>query len=221
LQALSVEDLVSKFVSTIVNEDGTITFDVTDGNGYNVTVNDVEFSDVFSNDWYFEAIKYVSSLGIMNGENGVGSENFAPNTTLTRGMIAQIVYNMYATTETAQENHFNDMTTEDWWYNAANWAYENGILTGYGDTGIFGGSDNVTREQVATVLYRLAGEPELENTSIDFPDADNVSDYAKEAVAWCTQNGIITGNCGNILPGDEATRAEIATMILRFNVALA
>jgi hypothetical protein len=183
--------------------------------------NSKTFADVEADagsDWYEDAVSFVSAREIMNGDGGLGATKFAPSTELSRGMMVQILFNLDNADEgdIAGTDTFGD-TGSAWYAQAANWALEQGITNGYGN-GNFGGDDNITREQAITMLYRYAGEPDADTSTLNsFVDAAGVSDYAQAAMAWATQAGIITGkNNVNLAAGDTATRAEVAVMAKRF-----
>jgi hypothetical protein len=101
-----------------------------------------------------------------------------------------------------------------WYTNAVLWASQNGIVNGYGTT--FGPNDKITREQLAVILWRYAGKPAATQTSLNFSDAGKVSSWAKDAMLWATEVGIIQGNENGLNPGGNATRAEAATMVMRY-----
>jgi hypothetical protein len=198
-----------------------------EGYCYSVSAVSVSFADVASTAWYAQAVEYVVAHGVMNGMGGAGSDTFAPEELLTRGMMAQLLQNKSvvdggaegsASASASQAAYFDDVSSSDWYASAANWAAELGIFTGY--DGCFDGNSNITREQVATILWRLAGSPSVDDAAAAlgaFPDGEGVSNYARQAVSWCVENGVITGNNGSILPQACATRAEIAAMIQRFD----
>jgi hypothetical protein len=183
--------------------------------------NSKTFADVeadASSDWYEDAVSFVSAREIMNGDGGLGATNFAPSTELSRGMMVQILFNLdnADADDIAGTDTFAD-TGSAWYAQAANWALEQGVTNGYGN-GTFGGDDLITREQAVTMLYRYAGEPDADASTLNgFVDAAGVSDYAQAAMAWATQAGIITGkNNVNLAATDTATRAEVAVMAKRF-----
>ena len=115
---------------------------------------------------------------------------------------------------------FPDVSEGDWYSDAVVWAAEKGIVTGYSNNGNFGPSDPVTREQLATMLYRYNGAVGIAARSnvLDYPDAMQISPFAREAMIWAVREGIITGqNNGTILaPQNHACRAEVATMVARY-----
>lgn len=147
---------------------------------------------------------------------------FAPGENLARAQFAVVLYRMDRAEEVEEENIFPDVPSGLWYSSAVTWANKNGIVTGYTDTNTFGPSDNITREQMAVMMYRYA---EYKGYSTGnkadfskFSDAVSVNDFAKEAMRWAVGNEIITGkNNGTVLdPQGNATRAECATIIMRF-----
>ena len=109
---------------------------------------------------------------------------------------------------------------EDWYKDAVIWANQNKIITGYTNTGLFGPSDPITREQMATIMYRYANYKKWDVTASDdlstFPDASSVTAFAKDAMEWVVANEIITGNNGKLDPQGSAVRAQASTIITRF-----
>ena len=156
------------------------------------------FTDVTENSWFYEAVKYVNTNNIINGVN---DNKFAPNETTSRAMIATIL---------ARLDGVDTSTGANWYEAGVNWAKENGISDG---TNL---NASVSREQLATMLYRYAGSPQVTGDLDKFTDSQNVSDWAKNALVWATQNGIITGTDNNTInPNDYASRAQVATILMR------
>jgi hypothetical protein len=168
-------------------------------------------------DWFEEAVNFVTERKLMVG---TGEGNFSPTEPASRGMIATILYRLEKEPAASGEKEFPDVKTGMWYSNAVKWAAENKIVSGYTD-GNFGPDDNITREQLAAILYRYACYKEFDVSGeadlTKFKDADKVSSWAKDAMAWANANGIITGKGSGILdPGGNAERAEIAAMVQRF-----
>jgi len=202
------------------NETQWNAIDIRSGNG-TLTSSKIHYNwypDVKSGDWYNEAVEYVSDKGCMSGyKNG----NFGPANNLQRQdfvvMLARIA-------KANLDRYLNsnggmiDVSKTAYFAGAVAWAVDNGIITGY-KNGKFGVSDKITREQVATILYRYCGEPTVKNadaTLSQFPDKNRISPYAKNAMAWAVQNGVISGTSkGTISPATGASRAQIATIIMR------
>ena len=170
--------------------------------------------DIDQSKWYHEAVHYVVEKGIMNGYN---KNEFGPNDTLSRAMLAQILYNNAGKPAASNATSCSDIKPGDWFASAVNWASANNIVTGFTD-GTFKPNANITREQLAVMLYRYAGQPATTGTLANFTDAGSVSAYAQLAMQWATANGIITGNgsATTLDPQGNATRAQAAAMIMRY-----
>ena len=176
-------------------------------------VEDTGFSDVAANAWYADAAQYVRDHGIMNGTS---STTFSPNSTMTRAMLATVLYRAAGSPTVSQTANFRDVSTGAYYSDAAAWASANGIVTGYGN-GLFGSNDPVTREQIATILWRYQGSPAPAGTAANFTDQSTISSYAVNAVAWARENGIINGMEGNrFAPKNNATRAQVATILRNY-----
>lgn len=163
--------------------------------------------------WYHDAVDYVLKNGLMNG---YGNGRFGPNDDLSRAQLAQILYNREGRPTVSGGNGFADAESGAWYSDAVTWAAGKGIVTGYGG-GTFGPDDPITREQLAVMLWRYAGQPAAPNLLLTFTDADKASGYAQDAIRWAVEQGIITGKGGGILdPKGKASRAEVATMLMRY-----
>lgn len=131
-------------------------------------------------------------------------------------MLAQILYNKEGKPNVAGNNVFTDVAPGEWYSNAITWAAANNIVGGYG-SGLFGPNDNITREQLAVMLWRYAGEPTAISRELHFSDAKEVSGYAVSAINWAVENGVINGKGDNILdPKGFATRAQVAQMLKNY-----
>ena len=175
-----------------------------------------KFKDLDRKAWYHEETDFVLGKGYMAG---ISETAFAPEASLTRGMIVTMLYAMSGKPD-AGKAPFSDVSAARYYAKAVAWAAANGIVAGFED-GTFHPNDNVTREQLATILCAYAKHIKAaEVTPGDiskFPDADSVHEYAKEAVAWAVGAGLISGRAdGNIAPTSSATRAEVAQMITNF-----
>ena len=151
------------------------------------------FTDVPENAWYAEAVGYVYENGLMAGVNDTA---FGPDVTTSRSMIAAILWRMAGSPVVNYALTYTDVPQGQWYSEAVRWAASEGIVSGYGDT--FGTDDPITREQLAVMLYRMAQKEGLGFTEawafrLDYADANEVSDYAYEALCWTTMHGIITG----------------------------
>ena len=182
---------------------------------YHRTESDGPFLDTKASAWFAEAVTFCQNAGLMNG---TGHGKFEPKKQMTRAMLVQVLYNV-AGEKTASQG-FTDVPDGKWYSDAVNWAASKGIVNGVTSTQ-FKPNAYVTREQMVTILQRFAkkyttavGNPEVLNT---FTDAGSISSYAKDAMAWAVENGILTGKTDTTLdPKGNATRAEIATVLMRF-----
>ena len=189
------------------------------------------YSDVEYGAWYSDSVQYVSENGLMQG---VGNNQFAPDDVTNRGMIVTVLYRMSGETQGFSYT-FLDVSSDDWYARPAVWAYKKQIANGYkiledgfeGMTGYskkFKPNQAVTREELACFLYRYAkyaGADVSGSASLEgFADAASVSDWAEVALGWCVAEGIIQGTPAgdslNLAPADHATRAEVATMLMRY-----
>ncbi|MDO4173507.1 MAG: S-layer homology domain-containing protein [Eubacteriales bacterium] len=170
------------------------------------------FKDITPNAWYTDAVQYVYDKHIMRG---MGDGTFAPGTSMTRAMVAQILYAQAGSPEVSGDIPFTDVPAGKWYSDAILWANQNDVVAGMGD-GTFAPSANITRQEYAAILYRCEKSPAVSG-SLDFPDADTVSGWATDAVLWATQNGIINGTANNgvtlLDPKGTATRAQSAVIL--------
>ena len=173
------------------------------------------FLDVKESDWFCSAVAYAYEHELMNGTS---EKFFSPSSSLTRGQLVTILYRIAGEPETATEKSFTDVKAGRYYTDAVKWAAEKGIVNGYND-GTFKPDAPISREQVATILYRYEGAPDITG-DLDFPDENLAGKYAKDALRWAMQKGLITGvktTDGTILnPKANATRAQIATIIMRY-----
>lgn len=171
------------------------------------------FHDVPAGSWSADAVAFVSSHELFNG---TGEAVFSPNEPMTRGMLAVVLHNLESNPELAFSGAFQDVDESAWYAKGIYWAAAQGIVNGYGD-GTFGAKDPITREQMAVMLWRYAGEPEVSGSDLNFVDADAISSYALLAMRWAVENGIINGKGGGVLePKGPATRAQVAQMLINY-----
>ena len=170
------------------------------------------FPDVSNTAWYIKAVEYVATEGLMGGyPNG----KFGPNNQISRAEFAQIMYNK-AGRPNAGTSIFSDVKSGQWYAKAVNWAAEQKVVSGIGNN-LFAPERDITREELATMLWRYAESPKPVKTTLDFTDANKVSNFAKEALLWANENGIISGKGNGILdPKGNATRAEAAQMLMNY-----
>ena len=175
-------------------------------------VSDTGFADVDADAWYAEAVVYCRDNQVMGG---VTTTSFAPDATMTRAMLATVLYRVAGEPAVSGSDSFTDTESGTWYSNAALWASEQGLVTGYGN-GLFGTNDPVTREQIAAILWRYAGSPTAA-AGAAFADGAAISPWAQTAVAWARGNGIINGKGGNVFdPQGNATRAEVAAILMNY-----
>ena len=175
------------------------------------------FTDVSEKDWFFDDVLFVYDYGLMVG---TGKTLFSPHETVTRGMMATILWRMEGSPIPKGKNRFTDVEAGKRYADAITWTAENGIFADY-DKDRFKPDDPITREQLAAIFYRYADYKGYDLTvkgNLDkFKDADKITDYAKTAMQWAVGSDLVNGKSGALLdPQDKATRAEIATMLHRF-----
>lgn len=175
-------------------------------------VEDTGFSDVTADAWYADAVEYVRDNGLMSGASTTA---FSPNTTMTRAMLATVLYRLAGSPTVSGSDSFTDTTDGAWYAAAVLWASQQGLVTGYGN-GLFGVNDPVSREQISTILWRYAGSPAADGGT-DFADESSIASYASTAVDWARANGIINGMPGNLFaPKSSATRAQVAMILSNY-----
>lgn len=168
-------------------------------------------TDVSESAWYYDAVRFAIENGLMNG---IGNNLFAPGANLSRAQLTQILYNKEGKPTVDGMGSFTDVKGA-WYSDAVIWATERNIVSGYGN-GLFGPNDNITREQLAVMLWRYAGKP-IASTNLTFSDTDQISDFAQSAIRWAVENKILNGKGSNILaPKSFATRAEVAQMLKNY-----
>lgn len=170
------------------------------------------FSDVPDGAWYADAVEYVYDNGLMSG---TGATTFSPDTATSRAMLATILYRVSGSPAVSGRDSFTDTDDGAWYADAVLWATQSGVMAGYGG-GLFGANDPVTREQIATILWRYAGSPAAEGGQ-DFADESRIASYAVDAVDWVRANSIMNGIGGNHFdPQGNATRAQVATILRNY-----
>ena len=171
------------------------------------------FSDVAEGAWYYDAVRYASENGLMGG---YGNGRFGPNDNLSRAQFAQILFNKEGRPVVNYLLQYGDVATGAWYTEAVRWATSRDIVGGYGN-GMFGPNDNITREQLAVMLWRYAGSPAATDKELHFTDADKASGYALEALRWAVENGVMIGKGnGQLAPQGLATRGQVAQMLMNF-----
>ena len=156
------------------------------------------YTDVAAGSWYEDAVAYVTAQGLMTG---VGNGRFNPDGAVTRAMVWTVLARM------AGEDTDGGAT---WYSKAQIWAMETGVSDGTKPM------ESITREQLAAMLYRFEGSPKVSGNLSAYPDGNTVSDWAADAMVWATETGLINGINGYLKPQSGATRAQLATMLMRF-----
>jgi uncharacterized repeat protein (TIGR02543 family) len=208
-----------------VSADGSVSLPFTHASAYAIVLDEksheLPFTDTVKGAWYQEAVEYVYRKGIMNG---VSATAFKPGATLSRAMVAQILYNLEGQPAAEGESTFTDVRGH-WASSHIAWAQERGVLNGYEDN-TFRPDRAVSREELAQMLYNYAKYKEYDLTAAGdltvFPDGDDVSDWAEVAMEWANGMGLINGfEDGALLPGGTATRAQAAVMLMAFSMEIA
>lgn len=174
------------------------------------------FSDVKETDWFYSDVGYASEKGLMQGTSDT---LFAPGNPTTRGMLVTILWRLDGE-PIESHNAFSDVASDTYYYDAVAWTSKCGIVKGYSDT-IFSPNDNITREQLVSILYRYAEykKYDISKTSelSEYTDKNKISDYAVSAMQWANASGIITGTSDDTLsPQGNALRCQIAAILKRF-----
>ena len=171
------------------------------------------FTDLGENQWYHDYIDYAVEHGLLEGTSPTTME---PNATLTRAQLAQILYNLEGKPAVTGDLPFEDVPEGQWYYAAILWANQEGVVDGMSpDT--FAPNEDISRQDLALMLYRYAGEPTVTGDLDGFKDAGQVGDWAEEAITWAVEEGIIDGMTPTTLePTGTATRAQAAAMLQRF-----
>ena len=180
------------------------------------------YADLAKSEWYHDGVHYCVEEGLMQG---IAADRFAPDGVTTRAQIVTVLWRMEGEPLVAVEEGFNDVCESDWYNNAIRWASSNRIAEGYGNS-VFGPNDTVTREQMATILWRYAKYKDMdvsvgEDTNIlNYADVFDIAEYAIPAMQWACGSGMIQGteknNMGYLDPRGDAVRSQSATMIYRF-----
>ena len=176
-----------------------------------------KFTDVTAKNvgsWAADSIDFCADNDLVNGKS---TYSFAPKDNLTRGQLVAILYRAAGSPSvTGTTNPFNDVKTGDYYYNAVLWAYKNDVVNGTG-AGKFSPNANVTREQIAAILYRYMGSPAATGSLSGYTDRSKISAWATTAMQWAIGKGYITGTSSTTLdPLGQATRAQAAVMLHRF-----
>ncbi len=228
VDAVTVTDANGKAVSVTKVNDTTYTFTQPTGKvaidvtfkAASITDALARFNDISTSDWYADAVRWAVDNGVMNGVSG---HKFSPNGDTSRAMVATMLWRLEGSPVYAGASEFSDVDNEEWYGQAVRWANAEGIVMG--DNGKFSPNDPVTREQLATMLYRYAQYKNVDvsvgaDTNIlSYDDAFSVSTWAMAAMQWACGSGIINGVGSNLAPAGNASRAQVATMLMRYSTA--
>ena len=229
LESLTVLDSQDNEITLTDQGDGKYTFTMPSGrvtveaSFAEIALEPLPFDDVDDGDWFAGAVRFVYENGMMNG---VSETSFAPHATTSRSMIVTILYRLEGEPVVDYAMDFTDVAGDAYYAEAVRWAASEGIVGGYGG-GLFGSDDAVTREQLAAILYRYAVYKGYdvsigESTNIlSYDDFADLSEYAIPAMQWACGAGVITGvTDATLVPQGEATRAQVAAMLMRFVEAI-
>ena len=170
------------------------------------------FDDLEAGAWYYPELRKVLDRKIMQG---VADRTFDPNSPMTRAMVVQVFYNVQKKHKDAEPITFEDVAEDAWYYDAVAWAVSEGAVNGVSETH-FAPDRSMTRQELAAVLWRYAGNPEPKRDLSAFSDGKATADYAKEAMAWIAENGLMEGIGEKLQPTKTVTRVETAVTLLRF-----
>ncbi len=172
-----------------------------------------DFADLPVESWYREGVSYALDRGLMNG---VGSREFDPDGNVTRAMFVTILYRAEnAPSVEGKSNPFTDVQNGKWYTEAVIWASDRGIVKGTSET-TYSPDAPITREQMATILFRYSKSSPSDKSLSSFPDAGTVSSYAQNGMCWAVAEGIINGKDGKLAPKENATRCQIAAILMRY-----
>ena len=184
-----------------------------------IRLTELPFRDVSKRDWYYDDVVYVYRKGYMDG---MSSTRFGGELNTTRGQIVTILWRLTGEPRATKRNPFTDVSSSQYYYDAISWAYDSGVVDGF-DARTFKPDQNVTREQLAAILYRYAKYMNLSTSGsaylAKYKDADKIANWAYDAMAWANYRGLINGTSATrIDPKGYATRAQIAAILHRFAV---
>lgn len=163
--------------------------------------------------WCYTQVMQASEAGLMNG---YGSSLFGKNDPITRGQMVQILYNYYGE-DCGTNSGFSDVPSSAWYAKAVTWASKKGVVSGYSN-GTFGPNNKLTREQMVTILYNVAGRPATNTSALaQFNDRGQVAAYAVNGFSWAVSNKVVSGTSNTTLsPRGTATRAQVAVILIRY-----
>ncbi len=179
------------------------------------------FTDAKADVWYHDGVHWALDNNVMKGFN---KTQFGPNDDTTRAQVATMIWRLAGSPAAKKAATFTDVASGLWYTDSIAWAAENGVVTGYTNRAgnlVFDPNGAVTREQLAAMIYRYAklnglGYKNIQTFQLGYPDASTVADWGFEPMAWLSEKGVINGIGGNLDPQAKASRAQVATMLMRF-----
>lgn len=217
IKSVKVVDTKNNEISLIKKDNGVYTFIMPYSN---VTVKaefdreyNMSFTDVEKDAWYYDAVCYVNDNGLFKG---ISDDTFGTDMNMLRSMLMTVLHRAAGEPKVEADHGFSDVEDGMWYTDPIKWAKYNGIAAGEDDN-TFAPHKSVTREQIVAMLYRYAKTPEISGNLQGFSDADKVEEYAYDAFKWAVNSGIINGmGDGTLNPKGEASRAQVAQMIMNF-----
>ncbi|HIY21286.1 MAG TPA: S-layer homology domain-containing protein [Candidatus Flavonifractor merdigallinarum] len=198
--------------SMVDEAENTVTLTLNSSAQVDIVNRTPSFSDVSEQSWMYDSVTFAYAHELFAG---TGENQFSPQMPMARGMLAQVLYNLEGNPNPGSIS-FPDVSDQAWYAPAARWSAQARIFSGYSN-GNFGPEDPITREQLAVALYRYAGSPQSQETLSAFPDYEEISPYARSAFAWAVENGLFQGTgSGTLAPQAEATRAQVAQVLMSF-----
>lgn len=174
---------------------------------------ELPFTDVSSDAWYYDAVSFAYQNALFAG---MSEDSFGADVAMTRAMFITVLHRHAGKPEVQSDESFVDVEPDEWYTDAVAWAKQNGITSGMDETH-FAPHENITREQMAVMLYRYEKAPEVHTDLSAFRDADTISAFAVDAMKWAVDNQVINGVEKDLLqPADVATRAQVAQMMMNY-----
>lgn len=170
------------------------------------------FDDLTPGAWYYPEVRQALNRELFSG---LGNRTFSPDGTMTRAMVVQVLYKMAGSSKIREEIGFTDVAEDAWYANAVAWACFKGVVKGVSQES-FAPDRAMTRQELATVLWRYAGSPKTKGNLEVYSDAGQVASYAETALSWMTEKGILQSSNGQLQPARNITRAETAAILVRY-----
>lgn len=215
-QDMSIVDQNGKTIAVASEGKDTYTFKLPSTQEVNLSAWDNPFIDVEESDWFYKSVRYCHENNLVRGTT---ANTYSPDLSTSRAMIVSILWRLDGSPDAGAVT-FSDVPADQYYADAVTWAASEGIVSGYSED-IFAPEQAITREQLASILYRYTEYHTWDLTSSDvldtFTDAHAVSAYAKDALSWAASHGVISGMEDNLLtPQGEATRAQVAAILMNF-----